>query len=174
MAELTLKPGHELFSGLDLDGATEVEISLGANPACAGHLKGWGVPCVVYPRLPDGSIAGLGRHPGFVVEFEFNDLVEAGATEADLWYALDARKGEYADHDNGGAPVCKECVVTAEPGSRFSDDDPDDWEDDEDSEDGCRGKLYQILPGVARGPCWCCCESIRESMAAAVQVEEEA
>jgi hypothetical protein len=170
---LTLPPNHRLFEdlGIDFGDATEVEVCLGANPACARHLSGAGIPCVLYPRNPDGTVQGTGAHAGFVAEFDFHALTEAGADEDALWFALDARKGLYLDEDD--EPVCGECVLTAYPDARLEGQEGD-WEEDEDEPDGYRGQLYRLLPADKQGPCHCCCQMISESMEASAQAAAEA
>ena len=163
---ITLPPNHELFSDLDLDPEQieSDEVKLGINPAFANRLVGTGdVACVIYPILKDGRCAGMASSPGFVVRLDFELLEKAGFSRDEIYYSLDAEVGRYRDAETG-EPVCRDCVLVAEPRARFSDDDPEDWEleDEDDPEAGYRGRLYELLPEAERSPCWSCCAMIDE------------
>lgn len=135
--DLTLPCDHALIADLDLPTTVgEIGVALGANPACARHLDGTGVPCVVYPRTATGTL-GTGAHPGFVVEFDLDDLVTAGAPERDCWVAAGAEIGTYPDPDG---PVCGECLAAC---GEYHEDLPE-------------------MPNPERAPCWSCCQMIRE------------
>lgn len=176
---LTLRPDHPLLADvLDAAPFVTVEVCLGANPSAARHLTGSGVPCVLYPKLADGSIGGTGGHAGFVVEFDANDLVAAGATDDEIYFACDAREGEYVDvdDDRDPLPVCGECLLQGDPSARLEGQDPMDWEvegrdedaDDEEAAPVYRGRLYNRWPADRpRKACWCCSVSIQESWQAA-------
>ena len=139
MSELRLPPTHQLFKEMSFPDTVEtVEVSLGANPSCAKHLEGTGVPCVVYPKTKTGML-GTGAHPGFVVEFPIEDLVEAGADEDECWYASGANPGTYQDEDG---PVCADCLSAS-------------GEYDQDAEE---------LPKDEQKPCWSCVTMVQEGM----------
>jgi hypothetical protein len=142
----TLKPDHDLFTnaGLEFPRAESVEIHIGANPACSRHLKGTGVPCVLYPRLADGSIDGTAAHAGFVVEFDLDELAEAGADEDECWLACGANEGTHADHKNSNEVVCLECLLAGEPGAWYEGQDIEDRVRDIDNERYRR--VYAAMP----------------------------
>lgn len=155
MPYFSLPPDHELVSGLEFPAEYEiatVEVHLGANPAACRNLKGTGVPCVLYPKLADGSTLGASAHPGFVVEFPIEALAEAGANVDTCYLAAGANWGVYADRQADGRPVCEECLSETSFATDFPPNAPK-------------------LSDSKQGPCWSCCQMIDEGWADA---QEEA
>ena len=161
-----LPPTHPLFADLFADPSQydQVEVILGANPACARHLTGTDVPCVLYPRYVGGGVAGTGRHPGYVEELEFDALLAAGFDKSAIWLeGLGASTGTHVDPDHDDEPICRECALAGDTAARFEGDDPSTDEDG-----GSPGRLGPFYPALApgdQGPCWCCCEMIEENRA---------
>ena len=158
---LKLSPAHELFheffvlTELSSTRFQAIAVSLGINPAFRNQLIGTGnVPCWIVPALAEGGYAGMANSPGFVVNLDFNHLKAAGFPEAEIWYALGANVGGYADHQRDDLPICTECLLTAGH-AHFSDDDECDTQD-------CQAETYQRLPEDRQGPCWSCCEGIAD------------
>ena len=121
MVSKTFPPTAALFKELRpdlLDKTEEIKVSLGINPAFADRLTGTGnVPCCIFPKLKSGGYAGMASSPGFVVNLDFAQLVEAGFAAEDIWFALGANVGEWADPDgeHTGEPICGECLSVSPP-----------------------------------------------------------
>jgi hypothetical protein len=121
-------------------GIESIEVVLGANPACARHLDGTGVPCVIYPRYKSGGYGGTGAHPGFVVEFEIADLMASGFDEDEIYtHGLGCTVATHLD-PHTGEPVCEECLAAA----------------------GERGK--KLPKKYAGKPCWSCAQMWDETL----------
>lgn len=159
----TFLPNHPLFTDFDpilLETSTEIDVSLGMNPAFANDLTGDGnVPCWILPHLKNGRYAGTARTAGFVVLLDFDDLKAAGFSEDELWYALGANQGQYADPAADNRPICSECVL-ADQHAHFDDDDPPCENCNPDDET----ILYHRLPIESHAPCWSCVESLAEEL----------
>lgn len=89
-----------VLEGIDFHGWSEVEITVGVNPALQSRLQGTGIPCV---------LAWPPTQPGIILEVDPDQLIEAGFSEAEVWQAVGCEWGEYADPDND-QPVCEGCL----------------------------------------------------------------
>ncbi len=111
IVKLTTKQIRKLCREGHLDGAAckgkLLELSCGANAACSRHVRGL-VPCYLSVQNPDGTYAGTGAGPGFVLGLPIELLEDLGFSDWEIYHdGLNCNVGDRLD--STGA-VCSDCA----------------------------------------------------------------
>lgn len=150
---ITLPASHAVFTDNGFNWArvgvpedAQVDIHFGINAAFQRQLQGDGdVACWCVARGSDGKFPGMANSPGFVLNLDYDALVEAGADADEI---LISQGCNAADREDDNGPVCSECLSAA----------------------GERGRKLRLK---GTHVCWSCAQSWHENREAERRDREE-